>query len=144
MNRHVIWPIVVLMALGFIISCGGGGGGGGEPWAPVWVAKWDGGGSESAFALGLQDDGKVLVVGTHRATSTDILLVRFNADGSLDTGFGTGGWATWDGGIADSGRGLALQADGKVLVVGTSYNGTNSDVVLLSALVHNFGDVYHG
>jgi len=45
MKRHVVWPVVVLLSLGLIISCGGGGGGGdgggnGEPGGSSLVGTW--------------------------------------------------------------------------------------------------------
>jgi uncharacterized delta-60 repeat protein/uncharacterized repeat protein (TIGR01451 family) len=49
-------------------------------------------------------------------------LARYNADGSLDASFGTGGKVTTDfgGGSFDEAHGVALQADGKIIVAGTS------------------------
>ena len=40
---------------------------------------------------GLRADGKIVMAG---GTFTDFVLARFNADGSLDTGFGAGGKVT--------------------------------------------------
>ena len=40
---------------------------------------------------------------------TPEMVVGFTADGSLDTGFGTGGMATWDSGGEDYGRDVMLQ-----------------------------------
>ena len=73
----------------------------------------------------IQSDGKILVAGTLpnvSANNSDIALVRFNPDGSLDTAFGSGGKLTTDiGGKDDTGASLALQSDGKFVVAGTSY-----------------------
>ena len=47
--------------------------------------------------VALQSDGKIVVVGTAQverddeSTDYDLLLIRFNADGTLDTTFGDGG-----------------------------------------------------
>ena len=47
-----------------------------------------GGSVDRAFAMALQPDGKLVVVGDSDA---NFALARYNADGSLDAGFGTGG-----------------------------------------------------
>ena len=75
------------------------------------------GGDRSAMAL--QADGKIVMVG---GTFTDFILARFNADGSLDASFGTGGGKV----ITDMGSGtgrkrrmaVAIQPDGKIVVAG--------------------------
>jgi uncharacterized delta-60 repeat protein len=67
-----------------------------------------------ASDLALQPDGKIVAVGGRNK------LARYNADGSLDASFGTGGVVEvvfQDDGI-DMVKGVALQADGKIVVVG--------------------------
>ena len=73
------------------------------------------GGSDSAMAL--QSDGRIVMVGG----STDaFVLARYNADGSLDMGFGNAGLVSTDvvaGGIVEEvARAVAIQADGKIVV----------------------------
>jgi len=54
-----------------------------------------GNGTDRAYALAIQDDGKIIAAGTTlTSTSTtgqDFALVRLNTDGSLDRSFGNGG-----------------------------------------------------
>jgi uncharacterized delta-60 repeat protein len=71
----------------------------------------------AAYAVAVQEDGSILVGGSGDA---DFALVRLKPDGSRDSAFGTRGWADigFDDGMA---RAIALQPDGKILVVGTSY-----------------------
>ena len=73
----------------------------------------------------LQIDGKTIVVG---AREGDFLVQRFNTDNSLDTSFGNGGSVTIDFGSSDEvATGVAVQPDGKIVVVGYSYqNSTGS------------------
>lgn len=74
------------------------------------------------YALCKQADGKFLIAGTyeHSGAPSDLCLARMNGDGSIDASFGTNGWAYYDiEGLVDDGRGMALQSDGKVVVVGT-------------------------
>jgi uncharacterized delta-60 repeat protein len=51
-------------------------------------------------------------------------------DGALDPTFGNGGKVTTDFGSIDEGLAVALQSDGKIVVVGKSYNGSNFDFAL--------------
>lgn len=80
------------------------------------------GGDDSAMAL--QPDGKIVMVGG----STDaFMLARYNTDGSLDSSFGTGGKVTTDlipGGIVQEvANGVAIQPDGKIVVIGHTRSG---------------------
>ena len=82
------------------------------------------GSSDGAFGLAIQADGKIVLAGRsfQSGTSFDFALARYNADGSLDTGFDGDGRVTTDfAGGDDEARGLALQADGKIVVAGRSF-----------------------
>jgi uncharacterized delta-60 repeat protein len=72
-------------------------------------------------AIVVQPDGKVVVAGsTTTGTGIDAIVIRYNADGTLDGDFGEGGYARYNGTHHqhDEGFGLALQPDGKILVTG--------------------------
>jgi uncharacterized delta-60 repeat protein len=72
-------------------------------------------------AVARQSDGKIVVAGwTTNAGNKDFCVVRYNADGTLDTGFGAGGRASSDFGAQDEALGVAVQADGKIIAVGAS------------------------
>ncbi|MFI6319960.1 delta-60 repeat domain-containing protein [Nonomuraea sp. NPDC050556] len=78
-----------------------------------------------ARSVALQPDGKIVVAGAEDNPSqgTNFLLVRYDADGGLDEGFGAAGVSgTNFGSPEDDGRAVALQPDGKIVVVGTSRN----------------------
>ncbi len=82
------------------------------------------GGSMAGQDLLLQPDGKGIVTGTATNTSGALYfgLVRFNADGTLDTTFGTGGAVVTDFGPGTReawGLKGAIQVDGKIVVVGS-------------------------
>ncbi|WP_037624563.1 DUF11 domain-containing protein [Streptomyces aureus] len=62
-------------------------------------------------------DGRIVVAGTN-GPGGDFAVLRYNPDGSQDTGFGTGGLATADFGGTDTARGLTLQPDGKIVAAG--------------------------
>ncbi len=86
--------------------------------------------SGGANAIGLQQDGKIVVAGLAPGSGpndTDFALLRFNQDGSLDTTFGAGGIVTTDFfGLWDNATGLAIQKDGRIVVAGIVDN-TNSN-----------------
>lgn len=69
-------------------------------------------------------DGKIVAAGSVGVGATrDFAVARFNPDGSLDTGFGSGGTATVDvsgTNDIDGARAMALQADGKIVLSGES------------------------
>ena len=86
------------------------------------------GGGESAAALALQPDGKIVVAGGPR--SANFVLARYNPDGRLDLPFGTGGVvATGFGGSAQA-TALGLQEDGKIVVAGRSFFASDTRFVL--------------
>jgi uncharacterized delta-60 repeat protein len=82
----------------------------------------------TAAGAALQPDGKIVVAGTTNATgpaSRHFVVARYHPDGSLDASFGFGGVVTTDlGGFLGDvvAAGVALQADGKIVVVGNRPN----------------------
>src|SRR6185295_14690086 len=86
--------------------------------------------TEQGNAVALTRDGKIVVAGTAFktfATPPDFALVRYNSDGSLDTGFGT---ITTDvAGGTDEALAIAIQSDGKVVTAGRSFR-SNFDLTL--------------
>jgi uncharacterized delta-60 repeat protein len=79
-----------------------------------------------AHAVAVQADGKVLVAGSTASNQgTRIAVVRYLRDGSLDTSFGDGGKAIAAVGTReDVARAIAVQADGRIVVAGLSYQRT--------------------
>ena len=75
---------------------------------------------ESGTSGVLRPDGKILITGYSHIATYDFALWLYNADGTLDTSFGTGGRITTDigGSTYDVGRGVVLQSDDKIVVVG--------------------------
>ena len=82
--------------------------------------------STYASAVAIQADGKIVVAGSHYySTQSDFALARYNTNGSLDVTFGVGGKLYTE--IADNAEptGMAIQADGKIVVVGRSNTGVS-------------------
>ena len=80
-------------------------------------------GDDWAWDVALQNDGKIVVAGVAWVSRSDrsVALVRYNANGSLDTSFGgdgkvmrnlTPGW--------DDASGIEIQADGKLVTAGAA------------------------
>jgi len=91
------------------------------------------GGADWAAGVAVQPDGKIVVAGnSSNGANTDFAVVRYNADGSLDTSFGSGGMVfTPIGPADDDGSGVALQPDGKIVAVGSAQNGSNYDFAMV-------------
>jgi uncharacterized delta-60 repeat protein len=72
------------------------------------------------FAGKVQSDGKIVVAGPAFLATKQFAVARFNADGSLDTSFGSGGKITTNFGIGlgHEPQALLIQPDGKIVVAG--------------------------
>ena len=102
-------------------------GNGGKVTTPI------GSGTDTGSAVAVQSDGKIVVAGSSfNGSNDDFAVVRFNTDGSLDTGFGLGGKVTTSIGLSnDEGKALVLQSDGKIVVAGESKIGTYLDFAVV-------------
>ncbi len=92
--------------------------------------------SDSAGISGIDiyPDGKIVAVGNQMAYDpvyySDVAVARYSADGVLDASFGSGGTTTYDFGALEYVNSVALQPDGKMVVVGSQYNAT-SDILIV-------------
>ena len=80
-----------------------------------------------ANAIAIQADGKILVAGSvnEAPKGKSFALVRYNADGSLDSGFGSSGIVTTSfGSQSDEAFAIAVQADGKIVLGGHAMSAT--------------------
>ncbi len=74
-----------------------------------------------AFAVVLQPDGKIIAVGSSLAAADTIVVIRYNANGTLDPSFGSGGiTVTSLPSVSATAFAATLQADGKLLIAGRS------------------------
>ena len=88
------------------------------------------GNDDQAAAIALQPDGKILAAGltTLADGTTDFAIVRYLADGTLDSTFGSGGKVVVRTSFGDDGaRGIAVQGDGCIVIVGRAQSGTSVD-----------------
>lgn len=89
-------------------------------------------GANAAGGLVVQPDDRIVVIGSRDLGGgvTKIEVLRLNANGTLDSAFGNSGYyRTGSATSGNRGRGVALQSDGKILLVGTyAYAGGTSDL----------------
>jgi uncharacterized delta-60 repeat protein len=92
------------------------------------------GGMDTAEAVAVQPDGKLVVAGSANGSSSVFAVVRYDSDGSLDPGFSGDGiqlTAFADG--TAIGRDVAIGADGRIVVAGTN-RGTGGPATVAFAL----------
>ena len=82
----------------------------------------------------IQNDGKILLAGESKDSSNsfNFALARYNSDGTFDTGFGSGGLIVTPIGISYSvGQSLGIENNGKIILGGHVYNGSNLEMALV-------------
>jgi len=88
-----------------------------------------GGFDDSASSVVVQSNGLIVVAGTSLndlSASNDFAVVRYDADGTLDATFGTGGKVTTDiGGFDDSASSVAVYPNGRIVVAGSGSTGVD-------------------
>ena len=101
------------------------------------VVRFDSGLDDFASSVAIQANGKIVVAGStgdlsgyDYETDYQILLLRYNSDGSPDGTFGENGVVIYDTGLSDIGVSLSLQPDGQLLVAGTLFDGVDYDSVV--------------
>ncbi|MGJ8746083.1 T9SS type A sorting domain-containing protein [Polaribacter sp.] len=70
---------------------------------------------EASFSL-LQSDGKIITVGHTTNSNKDIIVARFNSNGTLDTTYAINGLFTYDSGADDFGKKVAILPDNKIFI----------------------------
>ena len=70
--------------------------------------------------IALQPDGKIIAVGYGFFPSSGFAVHRYNANGTLDASFGAGGVVLTPVGEIAGASSVAIQADGKIVVAGSS------------------------
>lgn len=90
-------------------------------------------GNDFAHVLAIQNDGKIIAVGTSLdAPYLDIALARYDSDGTLDPTFKTDGKQTFNPENASGAiHSLAIQPDGKIIAAGESFTGRGIEYRLI-------------
>jgi len=105
------------------------------------VATASFGGTDTGSAVAVQPDGKIVVVGS-TSVNNDFAVARFNPDGTPDLSFNGTGSARFSsggpgipGGI-DAATAVAIQADGNIVVVGSTDVGGSLDFAVIRILAN--------
>ena len=88
---------------------------------------------EMAYDAALCASGQIVVVGSGNG-ARDMVVVRYNSDGSLDTSFGTDGLVITDvlnASYTDAAHAVAFDGDGKIVVAGKTGAYGNRDFALV-------------
>ncbi len=101
-----------------------------------------GSGDDYGYAVAIDDSGKIVVAGysvSGSRTNTDVAVVRYLSDGSLDTSFDSDGKVTTNFGSFDirsfdRGYAVAIDDSGKIVVAGSSNNGSGKDFAVVRYL----------
>ncbi len=120
-----------------------------------------GGGNDAGYAITLDSSGRIIVVGMSdrdpsASANHDMVIWRYNPDGTLDTSFNGVGYVVHNGAAGgngiDAGGGVVLDSAGRILVAGSSTNsGGNRDMAIwrynpdgtLDTSFNNVGYVVH-
>ena len=79
--------------------------------------------TDEGYRATLAPDGKIIITGfANNGVDQDIIAVKLNQDGSLDTSFNTTGKVSVGFGSNDYGYSVAALADGKILIAGRTGN----------------------
>jgi uncharacterized delta-60 repeat protein len=97
-----------------------------------------GNGDDIGNSIYVDSTGKIYVTGSSKNSSgnDDMVIWRYNSNGSLDTSFGTKGKGivindnAAGGNSYDYGFSIFVDSTGKIYVTGYSYNGRNADMVI--------------
>jgi uncharacterized delta-60 repeat protein len=95
----------------------------------------DGGQNEVAFAMALQPDGRIVVGGATSGIGpahADALVYRLAPNGSLDNTFGRNGTVKLDSGGVEQVNGVAIQANGKIVLAGSTTRSSQAVVYRLA------------
>jgi uncharacterized delta-60 repeat protein len=93
------------------------------------------GGRDHAHAITLDGSGNLLVAGENddgSATSGQVAIARYDGKGTLDGTFGTGGIVVFQppSSTFSTARAVAVQTDGKIVVVGSAVVGGTSQLLV--------------
>lgn len=103
-------------------------------------------GTDMGYDIAIQNDQKIVVVGTSDGDGRDFSIVRYNTNGTLDSSFGT------DGKIItpvvpsynDIAFAIVIQNDGKIVVAGESSDGSVYDISIIRYNINGTLDTSFG
>jgi uncharacterized delta-60 repeat protein len=101
------------------------------------------GSSVGAAAVAVQSDGRIVTAGQATVNGENVIVsTRMTPSGDLDPSYGVGGIVTVQingGAGVDSGAGLALQPDGKIVIAGGGRHGTYGPIAFAAVRLTTSG-----
>ena len=86
---------------------------------------------DQARAVAIDGLGRIVVAGYTRSANRDLALARYLADGTLDTSFSSDGKVAVPVGTGDDeAAAIAIQPDGRIVVVGYAADGSQHDLLI--------------
>ncbi len=107
-------------------------------------------GYDLVWDMAIQPDDKIVLVGQFGGIGVsapqDAFIIRYNADGTPDTGFGTNGQVTWTGtGGQDRLMAVTIDAQGRIVAAGETQVGGETQMFVLRLLADgSFDTSYSG
>lgn len=93
-----------------------------------------GNGTDTGYDIAVDGFGRIVVAGRSDGFDSDMALWRYNSNGTLDTGFGTGGYVVHHnaagGSGTDRGYALVLDTQDRILVAGDSTGSSTSEMTV--------------
>lgn len=90
--------------------------------------------SDEGKAVTFDASGHILVTGIRNNVNADMAVWRYNSNGTPDTTFNGTGYVTLNGSGgasgSESGYGIVIDENGKLVVAGSSFNGSNNDMTI--------------
>ncbi len=90
--------------------------------------------NDQNYCLAIQTDGKIVTAGITLNASiiSSVAIARFNTDGSIDSTFDSDGIVTTTIGVNSNFiKDMKIQTDGKIVLAGINFNGSNYDFLVL-------------
>jgi uncharacterized delta-60 repeat protein len=83
--------------------------------------------------VAIDDQGRIVAVGSRFSSPFVFAVARYTPNGSLDAAFGSGGWTTSRIGIgngSEGARAVAIDSSGRIVTVGSAYNANSFDMAI--------------
>jgi uncharacterized delta-60 repeat protein len=152
MKKWILWIIVVSIMISMII---GSGGSGYRPATGVLDTTFDGdgivvhnnaaggNGYDEGNSIYVDSNGKIYVTGfSSNGRNDDMVIWRYNSNGSLDTSFGRNGIVVHNnaagGNGNDVGNSIYVDSNGKIYVTGFSDNGSSRYIVICDMVIWKY------
>ncbi len=96
------------------------------------IVVQDNSGFDYGYSIAADSNQRLLVTGwIFGSTNLNLIVWRFTSTGTLDSTFGSSGYVTFDGSNDDRGYSVAVDSSDRVLVVGSTSDGNDLNMIVL-------------